>query len=91
MEAESVKALWDDFVETCFLAVPPKMVARYKGVFYAAFEAALICVVSSPHRFAGDTKAMTEYMHSLLQETQDYFDEMRRERDGTNSGNESTE
>lgn len=91
MRADCVKSLWDDFVETCCLGLEPQQVQQFRHVFYAAFEAALVCVVSAPHRFAGDGNAMTKYLHELCEETHEYFDQATKERHAPSTGNEGVE
>lgn len=78
MQVDSVKTIWDDFVETCCLDIGTHQVQQFRHVFYAAFEAAMICVLSSPHRFAGDVEATNKYLHDLVVETEEYFEKMTR-------------
>ena len=91
MKADCVKSLWDDFVETCCLGMHPRQVEQFRHVFYAAFEASLCCVVSAPHRFAGDGEAVTTYLHDMLKETEEYFDKAKGERDGKGSSDTRVE
>lgn len=82
MQVDSVKAIWDDFVETCCLGMGTHQVQQFRHVFYAAFEAAMICALSSPHRFAGDGDAITKYLQDMVVETEEYFVQLARDDHG---------
>ena len=78
MQVDSVKAVWDSFMESCCLDLNPSLIEQFKHVFYAAFESAMICTLSAPHRFAGDGEAMTKYLQNMVVETEEYFEQMAR-------------
>jgi hypothetical protein len=81
MIGDNVQTIWEDFNEKCVIPcdLSPPQVKMLKGAFYAAFEAALLCVMAAPFKFKGDGEKMQAYFMDMMKETSEHFDRVKAE------------